>query len=228
MQTPTDIFATKGIEYLVVIGYLVVLVGFWRMLTKPSQARAAAAARSAARPSEWFRLPEGFFFHPGHTWARPETDDVIRVGMDDFAQQLLGPANAVELPPVGSAVRQGEPGWRIRINGSSVPMLSPVGGQVLAVNRAVAENPAVVGHDPYDGGWLMEVRVPRAKAAMRGLLSGRVARAWMNETIERLRTVEVDDLGVALPDGGVPVMGLAKAIAPEHWEDVAREFLLTD
>jgi glycine cleavage system H protein len=50
----------------------------------------------------------------------------------------------------------------------------------------------------------------------------------MSEVEERIRTQHSGELGVVMPDGGVPVDGLARALSPEDWDKVARQFLLAD
>jgi glycine cleavage system H lipoate-binding protein len=221
-----DLFATKGLEYLIVIGYLAFLVGFWRLLHAPSPSR--AAARTLPPRRGWFDVPDGYYFHQGHGWVVPEEAGVVRVGMDDFAQKLLGRASGLALPAVGARLAQGEPAWHVRVDGHAIPMVSPVDGQVVAVNPDVATSPAVVNADPYQRGWLLKVRVPNPKAASRNLLAGTVAHRWMEAITEQLRGMHAAELGVVLPDGGFPVDGFARALSPERWDQVAREFLLSD
>ncbi len=224
-----DLFATKGIEYLLVIGYLAVLIAFWRLMSLPTARPQPASRRAVARrASDWFDVRDGIYFHQGHGWAAPEDDNVVTVGMDDFSQRLLGPPAAIELPPVGVRLKQGERGWSLRLDDRSIGMLSPVDGEVVAVNEALQADPALVNADPYEKGWLMKVRLPRPESVRRNLLTGGVARAWMADTVEKLRTMRSGELGVVMPDGGMPVEGFVRLIAPEDWVEVAREFLLSE
>lgn len=220
----TDIFATKGLEYLLVIAYLALLAGVFRFLATP---RRPSPPRAADGHGEWTAIPDGFAFHPGHAWVLPEGADVVRVGVDEFALRLVGRATAVALPAVGDRLRQGEPGWTMEVESKKIPVLAPVDGRVVEVNHEVRESPGLLSDQPYHGGWLLKVRVRNARAAVKSLLSGRLARAWIDEKIERLRRMQAGGLGVVMPDGGVPVHGFARALAPEHWDDVARELLLT-
>lgn len=221
-----DLFATKGLEYILVIAFLATLVVFWRFLNR--QRRPAVPAR--ARPPrviEWFMLGDNLYYHQGHTWANPEGANAVRVGIDDFAQKLVGKLDSVELPPVGAHLFQGEVGWKFRVGDKLVELLSPVEGEVVAVNEDARKSPELVNHDPYGRGWLMLVKLSSMKSNLRNLLSGALAGAWMEQTVEQLRRRVSNNLGVALQDGGVPVNGIAKSISPDKWEEVAREFFLT-
>ena len=226
----TDIFATKGIEYLIVIAYLILLVGFWRLLARPRRTPASASApgRDPATANGWFDVRDGFYFHQGHAWAFPEDDGVVRIGMDDFAMRLLGQPGSVHLPAAGEYVRQGERGWEVEVDSNPIPVLSPVDGQVVAVNTDLCDAPELVSAEPYDGGWLLKVQAGYAPASLKNLLTGQLARAWMNQTVEKVRRMQNGQLGIVMPDGGIPVDGFVRMLAPDRWAEVAREFLLSD
>lgn len=240
MESLVDPFATKGIEYLIAVAFLLLLVGYWRVLSRPPglvrpAGRLAAGAIFRAAPEGWFALREGHFFHQGHSWAAPEpetshaaAEPVVKVGMDDFAQKLLGEPSSIHLPPAGTLLRQGERAWTVDVDSGSVAMVSPVDGEVLSLNPEVGDRPDLVTRAPYDDGWLMRVRVRDPGTFRKNLLSGALAAAWMEDTKERLRTFSSDTLGVLLPDGGVPVQGFARALSPDGWIDLAEEFLLSN
>ena len=80
------------------------------------------------------------------------------------------------LPQFGSRVEQGSKGWQIKIGSEPIDMLSPVNGQVLAVNEEVLDSPESVCGDPYGKGWLMKVKVSRLKSDLKNLISGRLAK----------------------------------------------------
>jgi hypothetical protein len=107
-------------------------------------------------------------------------------------------------------------------------MLSPVDGEVVAVNTDVVGSPMLVNSEPYDRGWLLKVKTPDPAAPARNLLSGTLARAWLDGVTERLRETRTGELGLMLPDGGFPVNGFARALDPEGWDRVARELLLSE
>jgi len=223
-----DFFATKGIEYILVIGFLVAFVFFSRLLNSSKRPGRAAARASAQRAPLWFAVLDGLYYHQGHTWAVPENDEVVRIGIDDFAQKLIGIPKAIRLPKVGATLSQARKAIKVQVNGKAVEVLSPVGGEVIAVNPEVEQHPELVNEDPYQKGWLLRVKDRNLAAELKNLLSGKLAKTWMHETEHALRQKMYGDLAVALPDGGVPVSGIARSLDPENWDKLAKEFLLSE
>jgi glycine cleavage system H lipoate-binding protein len=226
-----EFMATKGIEYLMAIGYLLLLIPFWWLVARergrPEAGPAARALSSARAIRSWFLVPDGLSFHRGHTWVATENGGIVCVGLDDFAQRLVGRPDAVVLPQPGDAVEAGRPGLKLRFNGKVLPVLSPVGGEVVATNTDAINDPRLVCDDPYGAGWLMKVRVPHSGQALSNLVSGRVARAWMDEAAESLSRLMGPKLGPVLRDGGIPVSGFARELSPVEWHRLAARLLLT-
>jgi len=224
-----DFMATKGLEYLLIFAYLILLVPFWHLLMGPEPARPSRLRMAIqAGTRGWFSVPDGFHFHPGHSWARAESDDLVTIGMDDVAHRLIGVPRGLELPRAGARLAAGEAGWSVRVDGRTLPVLSPVNGEVAATNEAAIRDPGSLGGDPYGAGWLMKVRVPSAKAALNNLMPDRVARLWTEAISEDLSTRMSGGLGVVLQDGGVPLPGLAQRLAGDQWPALVAEVLLTE
>jgi glycine cleavage system H lipoate-binding protein len=184
---------------------------------------------------EYFRVPDGYLFHQGHTWMKAEDDRLVSVGMDDFAQKLVGRVDAVRLPDPGAKLTQGEKGWAVAVQEKTIDMLSPLDGEVVAVNQEAIRNPDLLGQDPFERGWLLKVRPARIASNKRNLLSGEMARQWMSNVLERLRGEmgkAMDrggpSLGTVYQDGGTPIRGIARALAGDRWEEMARGYFLTD
>lgn len=225
--TYVDLFATKGIEYLLVIGFLLVLLPFWRFLRVPARTGLEAVRRAMSSVAQWFHLPEELYYHQGHSWAMPQGPDLVRVGVDDFAQKLVGKSDSISLPKVGSRIEEGEVGWKLGSDSKNIDMLSPITGDVVAVNKDIAKNPDLINQDPYGKGWLMMVKPDNKRATVKNLLTGRLATAWMEKTADTLRERIGGELGIVYQDGGLPVTGIAKALSPDEWDKMASEFLLT-
>jgi len=160
--------------------------------------------------------------------ASPDRQRLVKVGLDDFAQKLVGRVDAVELPAVGSRLTQGDKGWSLMVDSEAIPMLSPVDGEVVAVNEEVLRHPEILGRDPYGDGWLLKVKSDRIAADTRNLLSGKVARAWMETSLENLHPIRLEPVGPVMQDGGLPLDGIARVLGGDQWADLAKTHLLTD
>ena len=224
------IYSAKAVEYLIAVAYVALFIPFWRYVNGRPAAARVPVAQPARReqPAEWFRMAKGVLFHPGHAWARVDSPDLVTVGLDDFTGKLVGSLSAIELPEVGTPLAQGEKAWTLRTRAGAIDMLSPVEGTVFAVNHAAVASPGLATESPYEAGWLLKVRGRRLAANVTHLLSGSLARRWMEDVTERLRGEMGLELGLVYEDGGLMVDGFASVLDPEHPEQVAQRFLLTD
>jgi len=102
-------------------------------------------------------LPEDVRYTDDHEWAK-KNGDVVRIGISDYAQDQLGDIVFVELPEVGSSFDKGEEFGTVESVKAVSELYMPIGGEVTAINDALADEPERVNSDPYDGGWMMEVK----------------------------------------------------------------------
>jgi len=97
-----------------------------------------------------------------HSWlaSAPEPrrgDQSLRVGVTDIATEGTCVVS-VELPPIGTVVEAGEPCVLLATSPLSLlPVYAPIDGVVTAVNAAVRVDPGIVGRDPFQAGWLIDV-----------------------------------------------------------------------
>lgn len=102
-------------------------------------------------------LPDDVRYAEDHEWARP-LGDKVRVGLDDYAQDQLGDIVYVELPQVGNTFEKGEEFGTLESVKAVFELYMPVGGEILAVNRALEEAPELVNENPYNDGWMIDVK----------------------------------------------------------------------
>jgi glycine cleavage system H lipoate-binding protein len=222
--------STKAMEYLIAVAFLLLFIPFWRFVNAERVAERVVVTeipRRLGRVLDWFLVPDQVYFHPGHAWARVGDGGLVTVGMDDFSQKLVGEVSAIRLPEVGARLSQGEKAWSLVSDSKTVDMLSPVDGMVVAVNPHVLASPGHLNRDPYGDGWLLRMRAPRLAANLKQLLSGGLAKRWMEEVCENLRMMMDPDLGRVYADGGLPIHGMARGLNPSRWDEVARTFFLT-
>ena len=149
--------------------------------------RVVAPAVAETVAGREYCVPGGAFVSPGHAWARIDPAGQVWTGLDDFARKALLRIERVELPPVGTRVKRGDPLFTLRRGGETARILSPVSGEVTQVNDALKREPQLVMQSPYDRGWACLVRPSDLAAELPGLRIGRPVVAWYQVEIERLR-----------------------------------------
>ena len=97
-----------------------------------------------------------------HEWVRQEGDIAV-IGITDYAQQQLGDVVYVELPDVGRQVEQGKEAAVVESAKAASEVYAPVTGEVVAVNDAIAADPAKVNEDAQGNGWFIKVRLADPK-----------------------------------------------------------------
>ncbi|HEX2260281.1 MAG TPA: glycine cleavage system protein GcvH [Candidatus Binatia bacterium] len=93
-----------------------------------------------------------------HLWVGGD-DQHVQVGLTNFIQSELGTVISVELPEVGDKMEKGEAFAEVESVATVHELISPVSGTVSAVNANLEEHPSVINEDPYNEGWLVEVRL---------------------------------------------------------------------
>ena len=96
-------------------------------------------------------------YQKSHEWARKE-GDVFIVGISDYAQDSLGDVVFVELPEVGSSLKQGETFGVVESVKAASDVYMPVGGEITETNGDLEDSPEVINEDPFGKGWLIKVK----------------------------------------------------------------------
>ena len=107
-----------------------------------------------------------------HEWVQRTSDDVVRIGITDYAQQQLGDVVFVQLPDVGQQVAAGESMGEVESTKSVSDLFAPVSGTVVARNENLDAAPELINSDPYGDGWIVEIRLDDP-AAVDGLLDAK-------------------------------------------------------
>ncbi|MGN6182493.1 MAG: glycine cleavage system protein GcvH [Thermoanaerobaculia bacterium] len=102
--------------------------------------------------------PEDNRYAKSHEYVHLE-GDVATIGITDYAQKELGDVVFVELPQVGSQLEAADELGSIESVKAVSELFAPVSGEVVEVNEALADNPALVNTDPFGDGWMIRVKV---------------------------------------------------------------------
>lgn len=126
-------------------------------------------------------FPDTVRYAHDHEWARQE-NDIIVVGISDYAQDQLGDITFVELPQEGDFFEKGEEFGTLESVKAVSEVFMPVAGEIVAINGELGESPGLVNEDPYGAGWLIKVR-PTNATDLENLMSA-------NEYEDMLRGLE--------------------------------------
>ncbi|MBW1803524.1 MAG: glycine cleavage system protein H [Deltaproteobacteria bacterium] len=174
-----------------------------------------------------FKVPMGYYFHNGHTWARIESGGYVRVGMDDFSMKLLGSADALDLPLMGKELDQDRTGWGFKRDNNLADLRSPVNGVIVEVNAALREKPQMTNQGPYDEGWLFMVRTPDIKGTMKTLMDDARTMTWINGEVTVLENMIEEVAGPLAADGGHLANDIYGNIPQLGWDNLTKTFLKT-
>ena len=112
-------------------------------------------------------FPDDVRYTREHEWAR-EQGGVVTVGITGYATDQLGDVVFVELPEVGQKLDPGKAFGVVEAVKTVSDLYAPLAGEVIEVNGALSDNPAIVNTDPYGQGWMIRIRLadPKAFAAL--------------------------------------------------------------
>ncbi|MGH7799541.1 MAG: glycine cleavage system protein GcvH [Thermodesulfobacteriota bacterium] len=102
-------------------------------------------------------IPEVLKYTKEHEWARVE-DDIVIIGITDYAQDALGEIVYIELPSEGDEITRGEPFGAVESTKSVSDLYAPISGEVVEVNEALLDSPEAINEDPYGEGWMIKVK----------------------------------------------------------------------
>ena len=103
-------------------------------------------------------VPEELKYTKDHEWARVE-NDIVTVGITDYAQGELGDIVYLDLPEVGTRVEADATFGTIEAVKAVSDLFAPISGEVVEVNSNLEDKPEVVNDDPYGEGWMIKIKI---------------------------------------------------------------------
>jgi glycine cleavage system H protein len=114
--------------------------------------------------------PDELIYHPEHDWARIDAADetIATMGITWYAQDSLGEVVFFDPPSVGTTLTKDSPYTEVESVKAVSDVIAPLSGEIVEVNEALRENPAMINEDPYGEGWLVKVKLsdPAEAAAL--------------------------------------------------------------
>ncbi len=222
--TYTNIFATKGIEYILIISFFLAFVPFYNYLKEVESPLFSLAK---------VRLPRGVFFDKTHTWAYLKSAGQVQVGIDDFLAALTGPVSLRLNKQSGESVTRGEHLATLMGENKSLKIYSPVSGTLKGVNKSALRRFSKRTNNEFTENWLFDMEPQRWDLEKTMLVLGEKAQQWIQQEQARLRDVlafaerkyDLNVQPVLLQEGGEVADHVLESMSPEIWEEFQSEFI---
>jgi len=103
-------------------------------------------------------IPENLKYTESHEWVYDEGDGTVAIGISDHAQELLGDLVFVELPETGARLKAGDESAVVESVKAASDVYSPLDGEVVETNEALADSPEAINESPYDN-WIFKLKL---------------------------------------------------------------------
>jgi glycine cleavage system H protein len=216
---------------LFVIVTILLCVGI-ELLRDRAKQRAALPV-TVRNSADQFLLPKGFFISKAHAWVEVTFAGEARVGIDDFAQKVIGNIERIEIAKLNSEIKKGDSLMTVRHGDRELSFPAPISGKVLTVNESLIDSPDLLHQDPYVAGWVAVIEPNNISSELRLLTIAGDAAQWLRKEVSRFRDfIRVQaqvgapaPAGVTMLDGGAPLSGVLEQFNENTWNAFQKEFL---
>lgn len=170
-------------------------------------------------------VPQGYYFHAGHTWTKIEEDNSVRIGIDEFALRLMGPFDEIEAPLMGKKIMRDEASISVKRGEHRASILCPVNGVVLAVNPELRTEGGLASKSPYSEGWVMKVQPDNIREDIKTLMINQETDEFIKDQVDMLYDLIEDVSGPLAADGGDLTDDIFGKIPELGWGRLTEMFL---
>jgi glycine cleavage system H protein len=231
--TYVNIFETKGVEYLAIIAFLLLLIPFWLFLNKKTSIFGKIRKAGGVISANILNIPQGLFYSKNHTWTHLEKSGSAKVGLDDLLVHFTGEVKINYVKNPDEMLEKGEILAEITKNGKLLRIHSPISGKFILPNSLLDEYPELMNEDPYGRGWICKIQPVNWKEETKSYFLAEEAITWSAKELVRLKDFLARSIGkyssepsmVTLQDGG-EISDQALSLMPEEtWQEFQQEFL---
>lgn len=170
------------------------------------------------------QFPKDVYYHEGHAWAKLEGESEVKVGLDDFTQQVMGDIEEIEVPSIGSQLKQGEVAWKVCRGKRKFGQLAPLGGTVVALNEKLIKDPSLANLSPYEKGWIMKIKPKAFSEEIPQLMDSFQFQVHFDRLKSKLSSsFNHQSLGMVYADGGEVIKGAGGILEERLWKVLVTE-----
>ncbi len=104
------------------------------------------------------KIEKGLLYSESHEWVKKVEDDIVLIGISDFAQEQLGNIVFVDLPEEGDNLVAGEEFGAVESVKAASDLIAPISGEILEINEDLIGEPEMVNEKPYES-WFLKVKL---------------------------------------------------------------------
>ncbi len=231
--TYRDIFDTKGIEYIIVIGFLLLIIVFWTVINKPVKVKESFNTALGFLNDKILRIPKGIFYSKNHTWTYLKPEGYAKTGIDDLLVHLTGPVKVKQLLSTGDRIKKGDKIAEIYQEDKVLDITSTLSGEIASVNRQLEDDPMIINKDPYNKGWFIKIKPDNWIEETKEYILADSAPQWFYNEIQRFKDFiagsgkqnSQDSSGMILQDGGELVDNPLAGLSSETWKEFQKSYL---
>jgi glycine cleavage system H protein len=176
-------------------------------------------ALAGSGPGRGLQFPKDIYYHDGHAWVKLEEDNKVKIGLDDFTQQVMGDIDDIEIPSIGSKLNQGEVAWKIRHGKRKLSQLAPLGGTVVELNEKLIKDPSLANSSPYEKGWILKIQPKALGEEIPKLMDFFQFQVHFDRLKAKLRSsFSHHSLGMVYGDGEEVVKGVGGILEERLWK----------
>ena len=175
--------------------------------------------------------PANLFLDGGHTWVEVKASGAATIGVDGFAQKLIGRIDDIVLPEVGKEIKRGDVLFAVKQDNHRAAFASPIDGQVIMVDKDLPWHPEMIENDPYKAGWICAVKPRNLAQNLKHLFTADEAGQWLKSEARRFQeffaatSIDNMQLGRVMQDGGELAGGVLEFANDATWKQFNEMFL---
>jgi glycine cleavage system H protein len=228
-----NIFETKGIEYLVIVAFFLILIPFWILLNRRVKVARQSQKSPGVLTASSLQIPQGLFFSRYHTWAHLEKSGVAKIGLDDLLLRITGEVKFSRFVNSGEKIRKGDFLAEIVQKDKVLKIYSPISGEIVEANPMLKVSPELMNEDPYVKGWMYKIKPISWVADTNSYFLAEDATSWSIKELERFKDFLATSIGkyspepsgAILQDGGELCDQPLSELPNEVWQDFQQDFL---
>jgi glycine cleavage system H protein len=229
----TNIFETKGIEYIAIIVFFMLLIPFWLILNKKEEIKEKLKNVWNVFSVEILKIPQGIYHCKNHTWAFLGKSGNATIGIDDFLLHTVGEIKIKMLKQPNDLICKGDEMVELINNDKRLIIHSPISGKISKTNHELENNSVILNNDPYGKGWIYSIKPSDWKSEINTFYLSDEIINWSKNEISKFKDFVATENSkysteptlTVLQEGGElmdhPLSGLSK----EYWTDFQESFL---